>query len=188
MTTVRQMSPQETSQWCSSLAANGVKGQILRDLQDRILRMGIDGCSFDRMLKSNALMELGVDELNPRMALSIRRTWNADFANVTFVDCSQGGAAHSAPPAAGQRVQATPPPGQRGPPPPMQDFQQHQAQQPGGPWSSASQAGTPSGGQWQGHGFPQGSPSGRPPSQPGQYGGRQQFEDLAAQHAVGDHR
>merc|ERR1719343_1287704 len=98
---VRQMSPQETSQWCSSLSANGVKGQILRDLQDRILRMNIDGCSFDRMLKSNTLMELGVDELNPRMALSIRRTWNADFANVTFVDCSQGGAAQSAPADAG---------------------------------------------------------------------------------------
>ena len=31
---VRTMSPQETALWCNSLALCGVKGRILRDLQE----------------------------------------------------------------------------------------------------------------------------------------------------------
>mmetsp|Transcript_43531 Transcript_43531/g.102587 ORF Transcript_43531/g.102587 Transcript_43531/m.102587 type:complete len:766 (+) Transcript_43531:117-2414(+) len=98
---VRQMSPQETSKWCSSLALCGVKGQVLRDLQDQIVRRQIDGAQFDHMLRSNTLIDLGIEELNARMALAIRRSWTTDFGKDTF--SSAGGdrapALQQAPPA-----------------------------------------------------------------------------------------
>lgn len=86
VTDVRSMSPAETSHWCSSLALCGVKGKILRDLQEQIQRRQIDGLLFDKMLRSNALQDLGVEELNARLALAIRRSWTTDFAGVSFID------------------------------------------------------------------------------------------------------
>eukprot|EP00927_Polykrikos_kofoidii_P056990 TRINITY_DN5108_c0_g1_i1.p1 TRINITY_DN5108_c0_g1~~TRINITY_DN5108_c0_g1_i1.p1 ORF type:complete len:861 (-),score=151.73 TRINITY_DN5108_c0_g1_i1:366-2948(-) len=83
---VRAMSPEETSKWCSSLALCGVRGRVLRELQDQIIKRHIDGSLFDRMLRSNAMKDLGIDELNPRLALAIRRSWTTDFGTVTFVD------------------------------------------------------------------------------------------------------
>lgn len=85
-TDVRTMSPQETSNWCNSLALCGVKGRILRELQDQILKRQIDGLMFDKMLRSNALTELDIEELNARLALAIRRSWTTDFSGVTFID------------------------------------------------------------------------------------------------------
>lgn len=86
----RAMSPQETAQWCNSLALCGVKGRILRDLQEQIQRRQIDGLQFDQMLRTNALTDLGIEDLNARLALSIRRSWTTDFNGVTFVNCTAG--------------------------------------------------------------------------------------------------
>lgn len=83
---VRTMSPQETAQWCNSLALCGVKGRILRDLQEQIQRRHIDGLQFDQMLRTNTLTDLGIEDLNARLALSIRRSWTTDFNGVTFVN------------------------------------------------------------------------------------------------------
>eukprot|EP00435_Cladocopium_sp_Y103_P019741 s856_g4.t2 len=83
---VRAMSPQETAQWCNSLALCGVKGRILRDLQEQIQRRQIDGLQFDQMLRTNTLTDLGIEDLNARLALSIRRSWTTDFNGVTFVN------------------------------------------------------------------------------------------------------
>ncbi|CAE8686724.1 unnamed protein product, partial [Polarella glacialis] len=85
-TDVRTMSPQETSQWCNSLALCGVKGRILRDLQETIIKNQIDGLFFDRMLRTNTLTDLGIEELNARMSLAIRRSWTTDFNCVSFID------------------------------------------------------------------------------------------------------
>ncbi|CAK9072512.1 unnamed protein product [Durusdinium trenchii] len=82
---VRTMSPQETAQWCNSLALCGVKGRILRDLQEQIQKRQIDGLQFDGMLRTNTLTDLGIEELNARLALSIRRSWTTDFNGVTFI-------------------------------------------------------------------------------------------------------
>merc|ERR1719453_1002680 len=82
------MSPQETSKWCSSLSLCGVRGNLLRELQDQIVRQRIDGQLFDKMLRSNTLTDLGIEELNPRLALAIRRSWTTDFGSVNFVDYS----------------------------------------------------------------------------------------------------
>eukprot|EP00931_Biecheleriopsis_adriatica_P038998 TRINITY_DN22304_c0_g1_i1.p1 TRINITY_DN22304_c0_g1~~TRINITY_DN22304_c0_g1_i1.p1 ORF type:complete len:811 (+),score=128.34 TRINITY_DN22304_c0_g1_i1:147-2435(+) len=86
MTDVRTMSPQETSQWCNSLALCGVKGRILRELQEAIIKRQIDGLLFDKMLRTNTLTELGIEELNARLALAIRRSWSTDFSGVSFID------------------------------------------------------------------------------------------------------
>ncbi|CAE7785544.1 unnamed protein product, partial [Symbiodinium sp. CCMP2456] len=83
---VRTMSPQETAQWCNSLALCGVKGRILRELQEQIQKRQIDGLLFDRMLRSNTLTDLGIEELNARRALAIRRSWTTDFNGVNFID------------------------------------------------------------------------------------------------------
>ncbi|CAJ1413613.1 unnamed protein product, partial [Effrenium voratum] len=83
---VRTMSPQEAAQWCNSLALCGVKGKILRDLQEQIVKKQIDGLQLDRMLRSNTLTDLGIEELNARLALSIRRSWTTDFNGVTFIN------------------------------------------------------------------------------------------------------
>eukprot|EP00747_Dinoflagellata_sp_TGD_P066266 gnl/TRDRNA2_/TRDRNA2_154728_c0_seq3.p1 gnl/TRDRNA2_/TRDRNA2_154728_c0~~gnl/TRDRNA2_/TRDRNA2_154728_c0_seq3.p1 ORF type:complete len:794 (+),score=130.04 gnl/TRDRNA2_/TRDRNA2_154728_c0_seq3:138-2384(+) len=80
------MSPQETSEWCSSLALCGVRGACLRELQQHIMRRGLDGAGFDRMLRNNQLMEIGIEDLNPRLALAIRRSWTTDFGSVSWID------------------------------------------------------------------------------------------------------
>lgn len=41
---------------------------------------------FDKMLRTNALQDFGIEELNPRLALSIRRSWTTDFNQVHFID------------------------------------------------------------------------------------------------------
>eukprot|EP00930_Biecheleria_cincta_P026466 TRINITY_DN18652_c0_g1_i1.p1 TRINITY_DN18652_c0_g1~~TRINITY_DN18652_c0_g1_i1.p1 ORF type:complete len:902 (-),score=147.99 TRINITY_DN18652_c0_g1_i1:62-2767(-) len=86
---VRTMSPQETSQWCNSLALCGVKGRILRELQEQIARRQIDGLLFDRMLRTNTLTDLGIEELNAKLALAIRRSWTTDFNGVSFIDYAE---------------------------------------------------------------------------------------------------
>lgn len=53
------------------------------------MRQHVDGAQFDKMLKSNTLMDLGIDDLNPRLSLSIRRSWTTDFGSVNFVDAGQ---------------------------------------------------------------------------------------------------
>jgi len=50
------------------------------------MRRQIDGLLFDKMLRSNTLQDLGIEELNARLALSIRRSWTTDFASVSFID------------------------------------------------------------------------------------------------------
>eukprot|EP00406_Dinophysis_acuminata_P039094 CAMPEP_0179375662 /NCGR_PEP_ID=MMETSP0797-20121207/87917_1 /TAXON_ID=47934 /ORGANISM="Dinophysis acuminata, Strain DAEP01" /LENGTH=445 /DNA_ID=CAMNT_0021091673 /DNA_START=55 /DNA_END=1389 /DNA_ORIENTATION=- len=81
---VRSMSPRSTSEWCSSLAQCKVQGQLLRALQGEIVRRSIDGKQFDQLLRNNTLMDLDIEDLNPRVCVSIRKAWNTDFAQVTF--------------------------------------------------------------------------------------------------------
>lgn len=88
VTDVRAMSPQETSKWCDSLALCGVRGRVLRDLQDQILKRQIDGLLFDKLLRSNTLQDLGIEELTARLSLAIRRSWTTDFQGVSFIDYS----------------------------------------------------------------------------------------------------
>jgi len=92
----------EIAEWCESLAPCGIKGQLLHALQDAIKREQIDGVAFSDMLKSNSLQclgishsnasksksnqSLGVQDLNPRQSLAIRKAWNVDFGQVSFVD------------------------------------------------------------------------------------------------------
>lgn len=58
---------------------------MLSAVQDAIQRQRIDGKRFDDMLKSNAMQDLGVPALNPRLGVAIRRAWNTDFAQARFI-------------------------------------------------------------------------------------------------------
>lgn len=90
------MSPESISEWCVSLAHCGVQGHVLRDLQQAIVRRGVDGKQFSDMLRSNTLQELGVAELNPRLCVAVRKAWHTDFAQITFVPHYPTGAVRSA--------------------------------------------------------------------------------------------
>eukprot|EP00929_Paragymnodinium_shiwhaense_P080415 TRINITY_DN41935_c0_g1_i1.p1 TRINITY_DN41935_c0_g1~~TRINITY_DN41935_c0_g1_i1.p1 ORF type:complete len:643 (+),score=161.76 TRINITY_DN41935_c0_g1_i1:239-2167(+) len=92
---VQSLSPAETSKWCASLAPCGIRGPLLAEVQGAIVSSGIDGKQFDDLLKANTLVDrlqrAGVTGLTPRLSVAIRRTWNADFGQVRFIPCHEGG-------------------------------------------------------------------------------------------------
>eukprot|EP00421_Protoceratium_reticulatum_P019822 CAMPEP_0168393676 /NCGR_PEP_ID=MMETSP0228-20121227/19141_1 /TAXON_ID=133427 /ORGANISM="Protoceratium reticulatum, Strain CCCM 535 (=CCMP 1889)" /LENGTH=452 /DNA_ID=CAMNT_0008407065 /DNA_START=36 /DNA_END=1391 /DNA_ORIENTATION=+ len=106
---VQSMSPESVSAWCESLAHCRINGQLLRALKEAIVRRGIDGKQFGEMLRENTLQNLGIEDLNPRLCVAIRKAWHTDFAQMTFVPYHPAaaprgppsGEAFSAPPTAG---------------------------------------------------------------------------------------
>eukprot|EP00931_Biecheleriopsis_adriatica_P115080 TRINITY_DN90916_c0_g1_i1.p1 TRINITY_DN90916_c0_g1~~TRINITY_DN90916_c0_g1_i1.p1 ORF type:complete len:511 (+),score=107.30 TRINITY_DN90916_c0_g1_i1:22-1554(+) len=108
---VQSLSPEETSRWCNSLAPCGVRGELLLSLQAAIRQQGVDGQRFGELLRSNALQQLRVDGLDPRLGVAIRKAWNKDFENVRFIPHASS---HPAPhPTAGPGRQEPPPLAQR---------------------------------------------------------------------------
>lgn len=97
MARMQSMSPEQTSAWCNSLASCGVRGNLLEGLQGAIVSQHVDGKKFSDMLKTNALQDLGIQELNPRLSVGIRRAWNTDFADTTFIPYFNTGLAPSNP-------------------------------------------------------------------------------------------
>lgn len=79
------MSPGSTSKWCTSLAGCRLQGPTLRELQGEITRRCIDGSQFGELLRANALQDWGIEGLNAKLCVAIRKAWNADFAQVTFL-------------------------------------------------------------------------------------------------------
>lgn len=82
---LQSLSPSQTSHWCESLAPCGIRGELLSALQGTILEQRIDGKRFDELLKSNAVEQLGVQGLNPRLGVAIRKAWNRDFEQVRLI-------------------------------------------------------------------------------------------------------
>lgn len=69
---------------------------MLAELQSTLLHQRIDAKRFDEMLRTGALVRVGIPCLNARLAAAIRKAWHTDFAQVQFVP-------YCAPPRKGDR-------------------------------------------------------------------------------------
>eukprot|EP00927_Polykrikos_kofoidii_P076887 TRINITY_DN7389_c0_g2_i1.p1 TRINITY_DN7389_c0_g2~~TRINITY_DN7389_c0_g2_i1.p1 ORF type:complete len:772 (-),score=150.19 TRINITY_DN7389_c0_g2_i1:73-2388(-) len=82
---LQSLSPEQTSDWCDSLAPCGIRGELLASVKSAIEKRRVDGKQFDDLLRSNALKNLGVEDLNPRLAVAVRKAWNKDFSQISFI-------------------------------------------------------------------------------------------------------